>query len=172
MFVFPPSDVQCEHVNTDEDLTILIDYQKYQQSINARRHPRNAKHANQTKSSVCADVGKEEYQKCGKQCVLGCRYDSLVSENVTATGNCSVTSCTEGCFCKEGFIRYHNKCIPATECPTRNTRSVGLLLNGYETEYPSKLFGIFRPCASSGCKPIQSLIQRPQQSCKSLCVFS
>lgn len=171
MYVFSPSDVQCEHVNADEDVTVLIDFQKYQQSINARRHPRNAKSANHTKSSVCADVEKEEYQKCGNKCVLGCRYDTLVSENITVTSNCNATNCFEGCFCRDGFVRYHNKCIPGTECPARNTRSVGLLLNGYETEYPSKLFGIFqRPCGSSGCKPIQSLIQRPQQSCKNLCV--
>lgn len=163
--------MQCSPVNSDKDLTVLIDYQKYQQSINARRHPRNAKSTNHTNSSACLDVEKEEYQKCGKQCVLGCRYDSLVSENVTATDHCNATSCFEGCFCKEGFIRYHNKCISATECPKRNTRSVGLLLNGYETEYPSKLFGIFRPCGSSGCKPIQALIQRPQQSCKHLCIY-
>lgn len=160
--------MQSEHVNNVDDLTLLIDFQKYQQTINARRHPRNAKSINQTKSPVCADVEKEEYQKCGKKCILGCRHDSLVTENVTVTAkdNCNATNCIEGCFCKDGFIRYHHKCIPATECPARKTKSIGMLYNGYETEYPSRLFGIFqRPCAqSSGCKPLIQINKPGSQS--------
>lgn len=161
--------MQSEHVNNEEDLTLLIDFQKYRQTVNARRHPRNAKSVKQTNSSnVCTDVEKEEYQKCGKNCVLGCRYDSLVSENVTVTAvdNCNATNCTEGCFCKDGFIRYHHKCIPAAECPTRKTKSIDLPFNGYGTEYPARFFGIFqRPCGpTTVCKPL--VVQKPIPGCK------
>lgn len=167
-------DVQSKHVNIDEDLTLLIDFEKYQQSVNARRHPRNAKSLNQTTSSICNDLEKEEYQKCGNKCVLGCRYDSLVSENVTATASdCNATKCIDSCFCKDGFIRYHHKCIPATECPVRKSKSISLLYNGYESaSHPSKIFGILqRPCGSSGCKPILPIIQKPSQSCKNSIFF-
>lgn len=145
--------MQSKHVNIEEDLTLLIDFEKYQQAVNARRHPRNAKHRNQTQLSICADLGREEYQKCGNKCVLGCRYDSLVSENITITDNCNATDCIGGCFCKDGFVRYHKKCVPAAECPTRKSKTVGML---YENPiYPSKIFGIFqRPCGPFGCKPV------------------
>lgn len=160
-------DVQSEHVNIEEDLTVLVDFEKYQQLANARRHPRNAKSFNQTTSSVCKDLEKEEYQKCGNKCVLGCRYDSLVSENVTATDNCNATKCIEGCFCKDGYVRYHHKCVPTTECPARKSKSIGLLYSGYETaSNPAKIFGILqKPCGISGCRPI---VQMPSKNSFSL----
>lgn len=149
-------------MNIEEDLTRLIDFEKYQQYVNARRHPRNANSLNQTKSSICSDLKSEEYQKCGNKCVLGCRYDSLVSGNASLTENCNATKCIEGCFCKEGLVRYHKKCIPATECPTRKSKAIGMI---YENpNQPSRLFGIFqRPCGPIGCKPT---VHIQSHSCK------
>lgn len=169
-------DVQSEHVNIEEDLTLVIDFEKYQQLVNARRHPRNARSLNQTKSSNCMDLEKEEYQKCGNNCVLGCRFDSIIlSENATSTENktekCDATKCIEGCFCKKGLVRHHRKCIPATECPARKSRIMGML---YENpSYQSKILGLFqRPSGTctamnpSACKP--QVIQVQTQSMTSI----
>lgn len=144
------ADVQNKHI--ESDVTVLIDLEKYQQLINARRHPRNARSVNHTKSAICADLEREEYQKCGNKCVLGCRYDAWITENNTMTASCNATECIEGCFCKSGFVRYHKKCVlPTAECPTRESKSVGMI---YENPtYPSRLFGLLRPCGPYGCKP-------------------
>lgn len=136
----------------DADLTVMIDYEKYQQAVRARRHPRNARSIAQIDATICADLEREEYRNCGNKCVLGCRYDAAVSENITVTDDCDATECIEGCFCKDGFVRYHKKCVlPATECPARKSKTIG---KAYDMpSYPSKILGLFRPCGPYGCRP-------------------
>lgn len=147
---------RSEQVNSHEAVPVLIDYEKYQKI----RSPLISSKLNGTNSKVCADPTHEEYQKCASKCVLGCRFVPSFAEVITSADQCNGSICIEGCFCKKNLVRYQDICIPATECPTRNGRSIGSFavdrnLGGFR---PFANLPFFKPqgnCGSKGCGPIE-----------------
>lgn len=131
--------LQSFYVSDHTDLTVRIDIKKYQSISSFDKSPEK-----------CLDVDNREYRKCGHNCVLGCRFDTITSKNVTSEEHCNDTECVEGCFCKNGFVHFKNKCILATECPHQN--------NGNNTarsprqDQSVRHLGIFG-CGPGGCKP-------------------
>lgn len=135
-------------MNVEEDVTILIDFNKYQQI-----HPANAANSsNITKPEVCAGLENAVYQKCGTKCVLACRFTTIVLDLGATLKECDKNECIEGCFCKDGFVRYQDKCILPKECPIRSNKSIE-----FDTKMPSNPLGkrIIKPSCSgsSGCMP-------------------
>lgn len=134
----------------EDDLTVLIDFKEYFELINA--------HHKQNVSKVCSETENEVYEKCGKKCIAACRFASSTLKLTATKDECKKTDCIEGCFCKDGFVRYGNKCIPAAKCPvsSRAIRS-DKAIDVVSTESPQSLFrhfGLFmRPngCGPSGC---------------------
>lgn len=148
------SGIQSRNVNLEEDLTVLIDYAKYQQFASTHRHPRDGNKVNTTNSTEkCADLGTEDYQKCGSKCILSCRYASLPSELTVSKDACDKNECIEGCFCKQGLVRHQDKCIPLNECPVRTNKAIEVTFNDPIPFW--KHFGLFnRPmngCGPKGC---------------------
>lgn len=139
--------LQFEHSNAQDDQTILIDFEKYQQLLRSHRHPRNANALNKTDSNICSDLQTEEYKKCGNHCILGCSHDRLTSGLIVSKDDCNATKCVEGCFCKDGLVRHQNKCIPAKECPGRRSKAVEFIADNFSPFF--KHLGIFS-------KPMQS----------------
>lgn len=130
----------CKHVNTQDELTILIDFAKYQEI----HHSKLAITSNKTSAELCSDSKNEEYQKCGNKCILSCRFGTSLSE-IVSSRDCDKTECFEGCYCKDGFVRYQNKCILVGECPTRANKAI---------EDATDTLGTLekrRPCFGSGC---------------------
>lgn len=111
--------MQCRHVNVEEDVTILIEFNKYQQI-----HPANATiSSNNTKPEECIGLENALYQKCGTMCISACRF--IPESDLAATlEECDTNECIDGCFCKDGFVRYQDKCILPNECPVRNNKSI------------------------------------------------
>lgn len=111
--------MQCAPVNDNQDdHTILIDFEKYQEF-----HQPNVASSNKTNAEVCSDGENKEYRKCGNKCVLSCRYTLYSSKFPISSDECSKKTCVEGCFCKDGYVRHYDKCILAKECPVRNGRA-------------------------------------------------
>lgn len=109
--------LQSVSVNIEDGLTVLIDSEQYKQlAINS----------NKQNAELCA-TESEEYRRCGNKCVLACRYDLSVSGITIAKNDCDETRCVEGCFCKDGLVRYQNRCIPAKECPIRRNRAMDIM---------------------------------------------
>lgn len=147
------SGLECRSVDIEDDLTVLVDSIKYREIEKTHHHPRNADLLNKTNSSVCENPETEEYQKCGNNCILGCRYDNSSSGITISKDECNKTACVEGCFCKPPLVRHLNKCIPAKECPVRASRGIDILTN-FENAGPLwKHFQFFKPmsCQGSGC---------------------
>lgn len=107
----------------------MIDYQKYLriQSVQSQRVVRQRQDpvANaplqplSLNKSQCLESGNEFYQECGTKCVLGCRYSALPTILPDKQEDCEQNQCFKGCFCKEGFVRDGNRCILASECPSK-----------------------------------------------------
>lgn len=126
------SALRIEPVSFEDDLTVLIDFERYQQlSFN----PSNATDPNKTNVEVCADLETEEYRKCGKKCISACRHAPFSSGLIVSKVDCDETKCVKGCFCKDGFVRHQNKCIMAKECPVREHKAMRMMS---ETENPNK----------------------------------
>lgn len=66
----------------------------------------------------------EEYRMCGKKCVLSCRYDPLAVKFIISKDECDANKCVEGCYCKNGFLRHHKKCVPVKECSARQNKAM------------------------------------------------
>lgn len=147
---------RSEQVNSHEAVTVLIDYEKYQKIRNLSMSSK----LNETFSKVCADPMHEEYRQCTSKCVLGCRYVPSFAEVITSAEQCNGSICIEGCFCKNNLVRYQDKCIPATECPARNGKSmrsfaVDRNLGGFR---PFANLPFFKPqgnCGPKGCGAIE-----------------
>lgn len=115
------SGVWCSRINNDNDRTILINFVKFQKFQRS-----NVASSNQPYEEVCTDAENKEYRKCGNKCVLSCR-DTWSSSNFSALNeNCSEDICIEGCFCKDEFVRDHDKCILAKECPISDSKAFQL----------------------------------------------
>lgn len=127
----------------------MIDFSKYQQ-INA------VNVTNSSKFQECIGIENAVYQKCGKKCVLGCRFIPNISDLAVTLNDCEAAECIEGCFCKDGFVRLHDKCILPKECPVRSNKSIQL-----STEMPKR---IIKPMCggSNGCRPTP----KPCKHCK------
>lgn len=113
------SGLHCRLVNNNDDQTILIDFEKFQKFNHT-----NVGSSNKTNVELCTNSENKEYRKCGNKCVLSCRYALSTSNFSISTENCNETKCIEGCFCKNGFVRHHNKCILSKECPIRSSRAL------------------------------------------------
>lgn len=110
--------VQGQNAKVDEDITILIDFKKYQQL-------HQVKVANSSKSEVCTALENGIYQKCASKCVSSCRFQIPSISDIAMTSiDCAKSECIEGCFCKIGFVRYQDKCILSKNCPTRANKSM------------------------------------------------
>lgn len=139
-------------MNRSEVTTVvLIDFEKYQQLLGAEK----PFFFNGTSSIVCTDPENEEYRKCDSKCVLSCRSDPSIAEIKISKDQCDETKCIEGCFCKNGLVRYLGKCIQAEKCVTR----AGRAMNGY-TNNPAPFWRLFpffhRPnCGPKGCSVIE-----------------
>ncbi|NWX42834.1 FCGBP protein, partial [Steatornis caripensis] len=59
-------------------------------------------------SPVCPP--NQHYELCGPACPATCRGQAEVEECEEAT------SCTEGCFCNEGFLLSGDRCVPLAQC--------------------------------------------------------
>lgn len=139
-----------------DDLTVLIDSKEYFELFTTHRSARQGVDSSKNVSALCSDAENEVYEKCGKKCILGCQF-ALSSMKITAAKDeCEKVDCIEGCFCKDGLVRYEDKCVPATECPTtykslRSNKAIDVV----DTEVPKPLvkhFGLFmRPCGGGGC---------------------
>lgn len=115
------SGLKCAPIDENhnhEVQTVLIDFEKYQQF-----HQPNVVSSNKTNAEVCSDKENKEYRKCGNKCVLSCQYTLYSSKFPISNDNCNKSTCIEGCFCKEGYVRHYDKCILAKECPIRNARA-------------------------------------------------
>lgn len=110
------------------DVTVLIDFEKYQQLFKSSIRGISVElNSNETSSHECVDIKNEVYQKCGSNCVLGCRHDSVSSKVAVSNGECDSNKCIEGCFCRDGFVRYQNKCVPVNECPHRRNKAIEIM---------------------------------------------
>lgn len=143
--------LRSEEVNSYQAVTVLIDFEKYQKIHSSV----NVLISNGTSSKVCADSENEEYRKCDNRCVLSCRYVPSIAEMIISKDQCDKENCIGGCFCKNGLIRYQDKCVPARDCPARNGRSTS-----GSSEKPMtfwKHFPFFhRPnCGPQGCGVIE-----------------
>lgn len=107
--------MQCEPISEDRYHTVLIDFENYRQAIDSKNHLAN--------KTECDDLKNEEYQMCGKACVLNCRSDSTATKFIVSNEKCDLNKCVEGCFCKAGFVRYQAKCVPIAECPKKTRRN-------------------------------------------------
>lgn len=163
--LFVISGLQSKHVTTQDDLIVLIDFNKYQ----LLRHDKLVISSNKTSAGLCAET--EQYRKCGNKCVLSCRYASSPSEIATSKKDCDKTECIEGCFCKEGFVRYQEKCIPAKDCPIRSNKAIE---DETELEDSNSLEKrVIKPgcsgsdcsCSGNGCTS-SSKPTKPSSSCK------
>lgn len=137
-------------MNGEEDVTILIDFKRYQQ-LNPANLTQPTSDTNNTISEECVGLENSEFKKCGTTCVLSCRYIPTIS-NVTVTSNdCVENECIEGCFCKDGFVRYQNKCVLPGDCPLRSNKSIEFV-TGMPNDSDKR---IVRPiCGSNfGCMP-------------------
>lgn len=105
-------------MHNHDDLTVLVDYEKYQQFY---------RFIDSNKSEVCANSETEEYRKCDNKCVLGCRHASSSSGITLSKADCVNSECIDGCFCRDGLIRHQNKCIPASECPIRKNKAMEMM---------------------------------------------
>lgn len=95
---------------------------------------------NETVSNECAE--NESYDECGKNCLLTCRFVAMPLKIVVTEEDCSKSECVKGCFCKDGFVRLLNKCVPVEECPTRK----GKALDDSESVQGPLMRQLFRPC--------------------------
>lgn len=116
--------MQCEYVSGEQYLTVLIDFEKYRHEAIVRSRLTDGISTIRTISKACADLENEEYRMCGKKCVLSCRHDATVAPFLISKKECDTNKCVEGCFCKENFVRYNNKCVPINECPGRRNKAV------------------------------------------------
>lgn len=101
------------------DQTVLIDFEKYRQAISSRSQLTYGISSSQAIFKECGGLENEEYRMCGKKCVLNCRHDSTAAKFSISKEECDPNKCVEGCFCKDGFVRYFNKCVRVNECPAR-----------------------------------------------------
>lgn len=108
--------LQCER---EQYLTVLIDFEKYRHAISSQAQLTYGISSSQTIFEECGGLENEEYRMCGTKCILNCRHDSVAAKFLISKEECDLNKCVEGCFCKDGFVRYYNKCIPFTECPAR-----------------------------------------------------
>lgn len=112
--------LQCEHVSDEQQYsTVSIDFEKFQHAVSSRSQLTYGISSSQTLYKECGGLENEEYRMCGKKCVLNCRHDSMAVKFLISKEECDSNKCVEGCFCKDGFVRYHNKCVPINECPAR-----------------------------------------------------
>lgn len=133
--------LQCAPVNDNhDDRTVLIDFEKYQEF-----HQPKVVSSNKTNAEVCSDAENKEYRKCGNKCVLSCRHTLYSSKFTISNDECSKNTCSEGCFCKDGYVRHYNKCVLAKECPVENMR------NGKASEPSSFQPGTFLRHLGMGC---------------------
>lgn len=116
--------MQFEHASAEQYLTVLIDFEKYRHESIVRSRLTDGISTIRSISKACADSENEEYRMCGKKCVLNCRYDATVAPFLISKKQCDTNKCVEGCFCKENFVRYNNKCVPIDECPARRNKAV------------------------------------------------
>lgn len=119
------SGLQSQPVIAEDGLTVLIDSEKYQEI---------STDSNKTNVEVCGDLQTEEYRKCGKKCVLACRLSPFPSDIIVSKDDCDEMKCVEGCFCKDGFVRYQNECILAKECPMRMNKAMRMMSESNKTE--------------------------------------
>lgn len=148
---------EAKQVHVGSDLTILIDSKEYFELYKTHRSAKDDFRPNQNASELCSDSENEVYEKCGKKCMLGCRFDSSALKIAADKDECDKSDCIAGCFCKDGLIRHQDKCIPATDCPTtlESLRSNKAFNFGTEDSHPfAKHFGLFKKtsgCGPSGC---------------------
>lgn len=148
---------ETKQVRIQDDLTISIDSKGYFEFFKAHRTTKEDYGSNQNASKLCSASENEVYEKCGKKCMLSCRFDSSTLKITATKDECEKTDCIEGCFCKDGFVRYEDKCIPVSECPStyKSVRSNKAIDVATESSSPLvKHFGLFmRPggCGPSGC---------------------
>lgn len=176
--------LQCEHIGDEQYRTVLIDFEKYRHESVIRRRLTDGISTIRTISKECSGLENEEYRMCGKKCVLNCRNDSIAGKFLISKEECDTNKCVEGCFCKDGFVRYRNKCVPINECPVRRNKAVDFVTEGKNSTQIApqmetamnlnqaqvnqnasnpKIFGFFnRPCGILGCMPF-SIQQQPQQ---------
>lgn len=113
-------------------------------------------------NSDCAE--NEEYQECGKKCVLGCKNSSSSLGITLSEEECEKTECVKGCFCKDGFARQQDKCVPVSECSSRQSREYEYVIvdtsvnselsrRGYKPYGcgPSGCYSSYTTCGSGGC---------------------
>lgn len=115
--VFGDNQPAAKQLPEENELTGLFDYEKYlklQANQMQRFEKRDQQPINKTQ---CLDSEHEVYQECGNKCVLACRYSVSTSVLPSENDECVKAKCIEGCFCKAGFVRNGNKCIPASQCP-------------------------------------------------------
>ncbi|XP_058064353.1 cysteine-rich venom protein 1-like [Anopheles bellator] len=61
------------------------------------------------RQTTCTE-DNEEFLTCGPRCPENCPPSELEL--------CPEESCTVGCFCKEGYVRFFgHRCIEKSECP-------------------------------------------------------
>lgn len=137
----------------------MIDFEKFLEF----HHP-HAAYLNQTYVEVCVDAENKEYQKCGNKCVVSCR-DTFSSLNFSIpSDNCSEKKCIEGCFCKHGYVRHHDKCVLAKECPIKSGRA--LEPSNEQSALLPKHLGLFSTGTANS--KIPSLFSSFQTGCFSL----
>lgn len=133
-------------MNIHDDLTVLIDFRKYQELL----HPEEEITPNKTQIQVCADSENEEYRECGNKCVLSCRYATSPEDIAASEQDCDKSECVAGCYCKDGFVLYQDRCILAKECPNQSRKAIEHKTEPENVNSPEK--GIFRPgCQGNDC---------------------
>ncbi|XP_031618162.1 cell wall protein DAN4-like [Contarinia nasturtii] len=127
----------------NESSTVLIDAKKL------------LKFSQKANKSDCGE--NEEYQECGKKCVLSCRYLRSTHEITLSKDDCETSECVKGCFCKKELVRSGDKCVSIAECLFVQNRSDRALKNSTFGE-TIKSFSVWKrkpaqPCAGAGCTP-------------------
>lgn len=116
----------------DDESTVLIDTKKYFDIFKKLNG-----------NGQCAD--NEVYQECGTKCVLGC-HSSLAPLGITIDKNeCDKLECVKGCFCNDGFVRRREKCVPFTECSSRQDKAIEWPQYTQQLPVDTRFFGIFKP---------------------------
>ncbi len=81
---------------------------------------------------VCSDPN-EVYETCGLYCGPMCSNHRLLFPNCVAPPQGVIMCGAAGCYCKSGFIRDGQTCIPINECKLNWLKINSLLIKIYDS---------------------------------------